>query len=437
MKIRSRRSPSLCRAVPALVAVGVITLAIAGCGTAGQRPSSPIATHATATRTKTVTASSADHSLPTLVAKARSGIVRIRAIGCSGGDIGTGFILGPRLVATVDHVVAGATSITLLQGGRTVSTGTVIGEDSTRDVALVRTSTPLPGTVLQLATTAPALGEPVVALGFPLGLPLTSTQGAVSGVGRTVPIDGVRRRDMVQTDAAVNPGNSGGPLIDVDSGDVLGLVDLGNEEANGIAFAVSTQIARPLLQAWQQAPQRVPTAACTESTTVPDQDAAPTTTQAPPTTTTPGPGTSSYDGQAFSIAYPSTWQIQDAEKPTSYGTDTTFLSPADSTTLLRVDVTPHTTASTPQSAAAPVIAALETQPGYEQLDMSPETFDGFPALHWEFLVRESGVLLHKEDVSFIDTDNDTAVGVLTQAPAGEYPDLADSFAQLTNTLSMR
>ena len=291
--------------------------------------------------------------------------------------------------------------------------------------------------MLQLATTAPALGEPVVALGFPLGLPLTSTQGAVSGVGRTVPIDGVRRRDMVQTDAAVNPGNSGGPLIDVDSGDVLGLVDLGSQEANGIAFAVSTQIARPLLQAWQHAPQRVPIAACTDSTTVPDQDAAPTTTQAPPTTTTPGPGTSSYDGQAFSIAYPSTWQIQDAEKATSYGTDTTFVSRADATTLLRVDVTPHTSASTPQSAAAPVIAALEPQSGYKQLDMSPETFDGFPALHWEFLVRESGVLLHKEDVSFIDTDSDTAVGVLTQAPATEYPDLADSFAQLRSTLSMR
>ncbi len=290
MKIGSRRSPSLGRAAPALVAIGLSTLAIAGCGGAGQRPSSSGSGARHGDQNKDRHRPSAGHSLPALVATARSGIVRIRAIGCGGGDIGTGFILGPRLVATVDHVVAGATSITLLQGGRTVSTGTVIGEDPTRDVALVRTSTPLPGTVLQLATTAPALGEPVVALGFPLGLPLTSTQGAVSGVGRTVPIDGVRRRDMVQTDAAVNPGNSGGPLIDVDSGDVLGLVDLGNQEANGIAFAVSTQIARPLLQAWQQAPQRVPIAACTDSTTVPDQDAAPTTTQAPADDDDPGAG---------------------------------------------------------------------------------------------------------------------------------------------------
>jgi len=52
-------------------------------------------------------------------------------------------------------------------------------------------------------------------------------------------------------------------------------------------------------------------------------------------------------------------------------------------------------------------------------------------------VRESGVLLQKEDVSFIDTDNDTAVGVLTEAPAGEYSALADSFSQLRNSLSMK
>jgi Trypsin-like peptidase domain len=272
------------------------------------------------------------------------------------------------------------------------------------------------------------LGEPVVALGFPLGLPLTSTQGTVSGVGRTIPIEGVNRRDMVQTDAAVNPGNSGGPLIDVDSGDVVGLVDLGSSQINGIAFAVSTQIAQPLLQAWQHAPEPVSTAACADSTTVPQQESA--------STPSPAPASTTYNGRAFSIEYPANWRIEDAEKPVSYGTDTTFVSPSSSSTLLRVDLTPNTTASSPQSAAAPVIAALEKQPGYEQLDMSPTTLDGFPALHWEFLVRESGVLLQKEDVSFIDTANDTAVGVLTEAPAGQYSTLADSFSLIRNSLSM-
>jgi S1-C subfamily serine protease len=413
-------------------------VALAGCGGAAPQASSAGSAHTAVTETKTVTASSSNESLPTLIAKTRSGIVRIQASGCDGADIGTGFIIGPRLVATVEHVVAGATSITLLQGGRVVGTGTVIGEDPARDVALVRTSMPVQGAVLSLATRPPVLGEPVVALGFPLGLPLTSTQGTVSGVGRTIPIDGVSRRDMVQTDAAVNPGNSGGPLIDVDSGDVVGLVDLGSEQTNGIAFAVSTQIAQPLLQAWQQAPETVPSVACGESTTVPEQEAESTTATAPATSTAPAPATTTYNGRAFSIEYPAGWQIKDAEQAVSYGTDTTIVSPSSpTTTLLRIDLTPNTTASTPQKAAAPVIAVLEKEPGYQQLDMSPETFDGFPALHWEFLVRESGVLLQKEDVSFIDTDNDTAVGVLTEAPAGEYSALADSFSQLRNSLSMK
>ncbi len=84
----------------------------------------------------------------------------------------------------------------------------------------------------------------------------------MSGLGRTVPINGINRHGMVQTDAAVNPGNSGGPLLSVDSGEVVGLVDLGTHQANGIAFAVSAQVAEPLLEAWQAAPQPVSPGAC-------------------------------------------------------------------------------------------------------------------------------------------------------------------------------
>jgi len=100
------------------------------------------------------------------------------------------------------------------------------------------------------------LGDDVAAIGFPLALPLTVTRGSVSGMDRTIPIDGLRRRTLIQTDAAVNPGNSGGPLI-TDNGAVVGLVDLGTTQANGLAFAVSSQVARPLVQAWQAAPHRL------------------------------------------------------------------------------------------------------------------------------------------------------------------------------------
>jgi serine protease Do len=84
----------------------------------------------------------------------------------------------------------------------------------------------------------------------------------VSGSDRTIPIEGIRRRRLVQTDAAVNHGNSGGPLISLDSGKVVGLVDIGTTQANGVAFAVSSQVAQPLLHVWAVSPQPVAATRC-------------------------------------------------------------------------------------------------------------------------------------------------------------------------------
>ncbi|MFL5865303.1 MAG: S1C family serine protease [Solirubrobacteraceae bacterium] len=252
-------------------------IAIAACGgsTTHQQSVTSAAT------TKTVTASpsaAASDALASLVAKTRSAIVRIEANVCGGEQIGTGFLIAPRLVATVAHAVHGAASIDLKQGGKVVASGTVIGEDQARDVALVQSSVPLTAQGLHLAARAPELGESVAALGFPLGLPLTVTQGSVSGLDRAVPIDGLRRRQMVQTDAAVNPGNSGGPLLSVDTGQVLGLVDLGTNSANGIGFAVSARVAQPLIQAWKVAPQPVPVSTCPSGGTTPIASAPPNST---------------------------------------------------------------------------------------------------------------------------------------------------------------
>jgi hypothetical protein len=145
---------------------------------------------------------------------------------------------------------------------------------------------------------------------------------------------------------------------------------------------------------------------------------------------------STYSGAAFSIDYPSDWQVENAEKSQSYGTDTTIVSPADPQTLVRVDVSPNTTVTDPQAAAQPVITAVSSEPGYQQLDLSQDTVDGFPALHWEFLVQENGVLLHKVDEFFIDSANGDGVAALTQAPADQYAAVADAFASLRQTLSM-
>jgi hypothetical protein len=252
-----RRSEArLWRALWLLVLAGFL-LAAAGCG------GSNSASNRTSSTTISVTTSTSSGSpAERLIAKTRSGVIRIETTACGEEAIGTGFLLSPTLVATVEHVVDGAVRITLSRNGKTLGYGTVIGEDPTRDLALVRTSKPITGYRFTFADRAPQLGEDVLALGFPLGLPLTVTKGSVSGLGRTIPIDNVRRRQLVQTDAAVNPGNSGGPLLATDTGDVVGLVDLGTTQANGISFAVSAAVASPLLDAWKVAPQPVAFAYC-------------------------------------------------------------------------------------------------------------------------------------------------------------------------------
>lgn len=400
---------------------GCSVVVAVGCG-----GSSHPRTAAAPPRSTTADAASSD-TLPRLVARVQGGVIRVEADTCAGQSLGTGFLVGPRLVATVEHVVDGASKITLKQSGSTVGTGTVIGEDPARDVALVQSSAPIPGNVFRLAPRAPQLGESVAALGFPLGLPITVTKGSVSGTQRTIPIDGVSRRQLVQTDAAVNPGNSGGPLLSTDTGEVVGLVDIGTNQANGIAFAVSAQVAQPLLRAWQTAPQPIPAASCATSTI-------PSVAQSPPSGSLAA-GANTYTGQAFSIQYPAGWNIKNAEKQERYGSDTTIVSPSDSNTLIRVDVTPHVSATDPQSAAQPVINTISQEPNYQQIDLSSDTFNGYPALHWEFTVTESGISLHKEDEFFIDGNGD-AVAVLTQAPADAYPGLSSDLATLRQTLAM-
>jgi S1-C subfamily serine protease len=229
---------------PLLLLLLVPSLAACG-GTSSSAP--PTSTHAPTTTNPL--------SFADLVQRIKSGVIRIEVTDCGDSAIGTGFLIKPRLVATVEHVVDGALKIKLKRNGELLGTATVIGLDKDRDLALLRTSVPIDGYDFGFAGRAPRLGEDVAAMGFPLGLPLTVTRGSVSGLGRTVPIEGVKRRRMVQTDAAVNPGNSGGPLLSAETGEVVGLVDLGTNQANSVAFAVSAEVAAPLLKAWSVAPQ--------------------------------------------------------------------------------------------------------------------------------------------------------------------------------------
>ena len=141
-------------------------------------------------------------------------------------QLGSGVMVSPTgYILTNAHVVGARSKFTVtLSDGRTKH-ATLIGLDRLVDIALLRIE-PRPGPQEQFAflrlklSQAPMIGEPVVALGFPMNFGLSATRGIVSGLGRAY--DGVWPVDFLQHDAALNPGNSGGPLIDA-QGCLLGL----------------------------------------------------------------------------------------------------------------------------------------------------------------------------------------------------------------------
>ena len=128
--------------------------------------------------------------------------------------VGSGFIVDPSgVIVTNNHVVKGATELTVtLNDGRKFA-GRVVGRDPSTDVAVVSIAAKnLPTLALGESRTL-RVGEWVVAIGSPLGLSKTVTAGIVSALNRDVQIN--ERVSFIQTDAAINPGNSGGPLIDM------------------------------------------------------------------------------------------------------------------------------------------------------------------------------------------------------------------------------
>jgi len=192
---------------------------------------------------------SATASAPTEVYRALlPSVVRVettRRAGSAAGSrmaesaIGTGVIVNADgTILTAAHVVAAATAVrvTYADGGR--SSATVSASDARADIATL-TPQQLPGTVVPATLGgAPAVGEQVVAIGNPLGLTMSTSSGVVSGLNRRIS----GSAGLIQFDAAVNPGSSGGPLIN-DRAQVIGIVvSLANPTDAGtfigIGFAV-------------------------------------------------------------------------------------------------------------------------------------------------------------------------------------------------------
>jgi S1-C subfamily serine protease len=164
--------------------------------------------------------------------------------------VGSGFIYDAAgWIVTNRHVVAGANALTVeLPDGRTFD-GTVYGTDTLTDLAIVKVeATDLPVASLGRSDGL-KIGQLVMAIGSPLGMySFSVTSGIVSGKGRDIVVDNGTSRitNLIQTDAAINLGNSGGPLTDA-TGAVVGINTAVANDSSGIGFAIPIDIARPIM----------------------------------------------------------------------------------------------------------------------------------------------------------------------------------------------
>jgi S1-C subfamily serine protease len=188
-----------------------------------------------------------------VVTRVRPAVLHLRTLGRGRNGTGSGFlVLDDGLALTNNHVVQGAVAVeATFHDGRTVVVD-VLGTDPATDLALLRVPDP-PRPPLALAdSNGLRVGDFALAVGCPHGLSHSVTAGIISGLGRALPGPGGQSiEDVIQTDAPLNPGNSGGPLLD-GLGRVVGIATAILPMAQGLCFAVPSSTALVVLPELQQ-----------------------------------------------------------------------------------------------------------------------------------------------------------------------------------------
>jgi putative serine protease PepD len=252
---RPSRRPGRRLVVGTALVIGAVVLVTSGALTASQRLASQLAPAAAAGGPEPPSTAAgaippADEPLAETAARLLPSVVQIEA----GSGVGSGFVAADGgLILTASHVVGRSDAVTLrLQDGTTLS-GSVVAVDKSIDTAVVRADESAATSLKPLALGALAdvhVGDMTIAIGSPFGLSQTVTTGIVSALGRTVPTPVGELHDLIQTDAAINSGNSGGPLADRE-GRAIGIntaIASASGGSDGIGFAVPIDQAARILE---------------------------------------------------------------------------------------------------------------------------------------------------------------------------------------------
>ena len=227
--------------------------------TSSSKSSTSTTSKAAAAASAASTTTSGTTTLETLqeaaIAKIEPAVVEIKVTTAQGQQIGSGVIIDTKGdIVTNNHVVSGEQTIEVVLANGSTEQAQLVGTAAADDLAVVRIQPFAHMTVAQIGDSSRLIvGQEVLAIGNPLGITETATQGIVSALNKSVTEStGTTISNAIQTDAAVNPGNSGGALVNL-QGQLIGIPTLtavnteSNTAANGVSFAIPSKLVETVL----------------------------------------------------------------------------------------------------------------------------------------------------------------------------------------------